>query len=128
MLHGLFCVTSGVHNVAPFAMRESIRRKRDEEARAELIRMLWKEGDQAFVPVLRRFVRESELSISRTADLIGISPDAVKRWIAGITKPCPGKLVKIKSFLKWYAWRNEISKQKCRSSDDLIAQDPHVRI
>jgi hypothetical protein len=35
MLHGLFCVTSGVHNVAPFAMRESIRRKRDEEARAE---------------------------------------------------------------------------------------------
>jgi hypothetical protein len=57
--------------------------KRDEEARAELIRMLWKEGDQAFVPVLGRFVRESELSISPTADLIGISPDALKRWIAG---------------------------------------------
>jgi hypothetical protein len=126
MLHGLFCVTSGTHNVAPFAMRESIRRKRDEEARAELIRMLWNEGDQAFVPVLRRFVRESDLSISRMADLIGVSPDALKRWIAGITKPRPAKLVKIKGFLKWYAWRNEISKQKCGSSDHLITQGPRV--
>ena len=63
-------------------MRGSVRRKRDQEARAELIGMLWKEGDQASVSVLRRFVRDSGLSISRTADLIGISPEALKRWIA----------------------------------------------
>jgi transposase-like protein len=93
-------------------MRESIRRKRDQEARAELIQMLCDEGDHAFVSVLRRFIRDSDLSISRTAELIGISPEALKRWIAGISSPRPAKQVKIKCFLKWYAWRDEISKQK----------------
>ena len=42
----------------------------------------------------------------------------------GITKPRPAKLIKIKCFLKWYAWRDEISKQKTSYSDDLIAQEP----
>jgi hypothetical protein len=93
-------------------MRESIRRKRDQEARAELIQMLSDEGDQAFVSVLRRFVQDSDLSISRTAELIGISPESLKRWIAGISKPHPAKQVRIKCFLKWYAWRDEISKQR----------------
>jgi hypothetical protein len=58
-------------------MRESIRRKRDRQARAGLIQMLSEKGDHAFIPVLRWFVRESDLSISRTAVLIGISPDAL---------------------------------------------------
>jgi hypothetical protein len=93
-------------------MRESIRRKRNQAARAELIQMLGEEGDHAFVLVLRRFVRDSDLSISRTAELIGISPEALRRWIAGITMPRPAKQDKIKCFLKWYAWRDEISKQK----------------
>jgi transposase-like protein len=93
-------------------MRESIRRKRDQEARAVLVQMLCDEGDQTFVPVLRRFVRDSDLSISRTAELIGVSPESLKRWIAGITKPHPAKQVRIKCLLKWYAWRDEISKRE----------------
>jgi transposase-like protein len=93
-------------------MRESIRRKRDQEARAKLIQMLCEEDDHAFVPVLRRFVRDSNLSISLTAELIGTSPEALRRWIAGITEPRPSKQAKVKCFLKWYVWRDEISKQK----------------
>jgi Helix-turn-helix len=93
-------VTLGASNITRFVMRESIRRKRDREARAELFRMWYREGEQAFVPVLKRFVQDSDLSISRTADLIGISPESLKRWIAGITKPRPAKVVKIKWFLK----------------------------
>jgi hypothetical protein len=80
-----FRVTLGALKPRPCVMRESIRRKRDQAARAELIQMLGEEGDHAFVLVLRRFVRDSNLSISRTAELIGISPEALKRWIAGIT-------------------------------------------
>jgi hypothetical protein len=105
-------------------MRGPVRRKRDQEARAELIGMLWEEGDQALVSVLRRFVRDSGLSISRTTDLIEISPEALKRWIAVLVSLVLPSSSKIKCFLKWYAWRDEISKQKTSYSDDLIAQEP----
>ena len=94
-----------------YSMRRSTRRKRDQEARIELIRVVCGERDeQAFVAGLRRFVEYSDLSLTQTATLMGVSPGALKNWIEGTTSLRPAKLLEIRGFLKWYAWRDEVIK------------------
>jgi hypothetical protein len=83
-----------------------MRRKRDQEAREELIRVVvsGKRDEQAVVVGLRRFVEGSDLSFT----LMGVSPEALKNWIGGTTRLRPTKLLEIKGFLGWHAWRDQV--------------------
>ncbi|MGA8659748.1 MAG: hypothetical protein WB586_26810 [Chthoniobacterales bacterium] len=87
-----------------------MRRKRDQEARMELIRVVVRgeTDEQAFAAGLRRFVEDSDLSITRIATLMGVSAGAMKNWIEGTTSLRPAKLLEIKGFLRWYVWRDEV--------------------
>jgi hypothetical protein len=87
-----------------------MRRKRDQEAREELIRVVvsGKRDEQAVVVGLRRFVEGSDLSFTRIATLMGVSPEALKNWIGGTTRLRPTKLLEIKGFLGWHAWRDQV--------------------
>ena len=64
--------------------------------------------EQAVVAGLRRFVEDSDLSITRIATLMGVSAGALKTWIEGTTSLRPAKLLEIKGFLRWYVWRDEV--------------------
>ncbi len=55
--------------------------------------------EQAFLGDLRRFVEESDLSIPRLAELLGVSGAILSMWIAGTAKPQPIKLLEVKRFL-----------------------------
>ena len=77
--------------------------------------------EQAVVAGLRRFVEDSDLSITRIATLIGVSPEALKNWIEGTTRLRPAKLLKIKGFLGYYAWRDEVI-NKSPSTQEEVGQ------
>lgn len=70
--------------------------------------------DQELLAALGQFVAESDLSIPRIAQLMGVSVDTLRRWLAGTTKPRTAKLLEIKSFLRWHTWRDEVTQQKSR--------------
>ena len=52
---------------------------------------------------LIRFVENSDQSIPRIAELMGISSVVLSMWIAGTAKPTTIKLLEIKRFLERYA-------------------------
>jgi DNA-binding transcriptional regulator YiaG len=54
---------------------------------------------QAFLGDLRRFVEESDLSIPRLAELLGVSGAILSMWIIGTAKPQPLKLLEVKRLL-----------------------------
>jgi hypothetical protein len=56
---------------------------------------------------LRRFVEGSELSLTRIATLMGLSPSALKNWIEGTTNLRPGRILEIEQFLRCHPWRDE---------------------
>jgi DNA-binding transcriptional regulator YiaG len=55
--------------------------------------------DQALLEDLRSFVEESELSIPRLAELMGVTGAILSMWIAGTAKPQPIKLLEVKGLL-----------------------------
>jgi len=55
--------------------------------------------EQALLGDLRTFVEESDLSIPRLAELMGVSGAILSMWIAGTAKPQPIKLLEVKGFL-----------------------------
>ncbi len=55
--------------------------------------------EPALLGDLRTFVEESDLSIPRLAELMGVSGAILSMWIAGTAKPQPIKLLEVKGFL-----------------------------
>ena len=63
----------------------------------------WEESDERVVlGDLTRFVENSDESIPRIAELIGVSDVILSVWIAGTAKPTTIKLLEIKRFLERY--------------------------
>ena len=56
--------------------------------------------EQALSRDLKRFVEESDLSIPKIANLMGVFSATLSMWIAGTTKPSRTELPAIKSFLE----------------------------
>ena len=56
--------------------------------------------EQALSRDLKRFVEESDLSIPKIANLMGVFSATLSMWIAGTTKPSPTELLAIKNFLE----------------------------
>jgi hypothetical protein len=54
--------------------------------------------EQALLGGLRRYVEESDLSIPRLGELMGVSGAILSMWIAGTAKPPPMKLLEAKGF------------------------------
>ena len=82
--------------------------RRDQKAREELLRLLVSgEKDGELLVTLRRFVEGSELSLTRIATLMGVSPSTLKNWIEGTTSLRPGRILEIEQFLRCHPWRIE---------------------
>ena len=56
--------------------------------------------EQALTRDLTRFVEESDLSIPKIANKMGVFGATLSMWFAGTTKPSPTELLAIKSFLE----------------------------
>ena len=56
--------------------------------------------EQALTRDLKRFVEESDLSIPKIANQMGVFSATLSMWIAGTTKPSRRELLAIKSFLE----------------------------
>jgi DNA-binding transcriptional regulator YiaG len=54
----------------------------------------------ALVDDLRTFVEETELSLPKIANLIGVFSATLSMWVAGTSKPSRTQLLAIKGFLK----------------------------
>ena len=64
---------------------------------------------------LSKFVADSDLSIYRIAQLMGVSGRTLKTWISGAAKPRRDKLLEIRSFL-------DLHGPQCLPGSDLCAQ------
>ena len=74
------------------------------------------ESDEyVFLGDLIRFVENSDQSIPRIAELMGISSVVLSMWIAGTAKPTTIKLLEIKRFLERYASEHVDSSGTLRS-------------
>jgi DNA transposition AAA+ family ATPase len=56
--------------------------------------------ESALARDLKRFVEESDLSIPKIANQMGVFGATLSMWIAGTTKPSRTELIAIKSFLE----------------------------
>jgi DNA-binding transcriptional regulator YiaG len=56
--------------------------------------------EQALLGDLKRFVEETDLSIPRLAELMGVSGAILSMWIAGTAKPQRRKLLEVKGLLR----------------------------
>ena len=54
----------------------------------------------ALVDDLRTFVEETELSLPKIANLIGVFSATLSMWVAGTSKPSRTQLLAIKGFLE----------------------------
>jgi hypothetical protein len=57
-------------------------------------------AEQVLLGDLIRFVEDSDQSIPRIAELMGVSGVALSMWIAGTARPTAIKLLEIKRFLE----------------------------
>jgi len=74
------------------------------------------ESDEyVFLGDLIRFVENSDQSIPRIAELMGISSVVLSMWIAGTAKPTTTKLLEIKRFFERYASEHVDSSGTLRS-------------
>ena len=58
-----------------------------------------KEGEEALIGKLRRFVEQSDLSLYQIASLIGVSGVILSMWLAGTARPHIAQQDKIEKVL-----------------------------
>jgi hypothetical protein len=78
--------------------------------------------EEALLGDLIRLVEESELSIPRLAEFVGVSGVILSMWIAGTAKPQPNKLFEAKGLLLSHC-ANARSRRNAMGGDvDLLAE------
>jgi DNA-binding transcriptional regulator YiaG len=79
---------------------QGTKEQSDRSARRRLSADSEELDGQALLGDLQRFVEETDLSIPRLAELMGVSGAILSIWIAGTAKPQRRKLLEVKGLLR----------------------------